>query len=224
MLCILGLAISCGLGPARAAAPGPDFELSAKRDKGALLIATRMPAMDGAYTSYALLKVFYHKANLKGVSFRHVPLYRKMAFKKAVPSDYGDGYGLLQLVEVPAGTYVLDHWQFFNGTGATYSPREIGQMEFTIQPGRATYVGSFDLSVHQGENVFGADIAINPWVFVSDQWARDREVLARKFPRVDPSLVDVAIIDAVRWAPADDGKQDIKESMPAMQPLPQPGT
>jgi hypothetical protein len=179
-----------------------DRALDPAGQTGWVLLATRMPDMTGFATEHTLVKIFYREVGKSRLSTKNIPFYRKMLFKADVPSDYDDGYGLLRAIELPPGDYVLSHWNFFNGSGVDYFPRDIGELPFTVRAGRVTYVGSFDLVLERGRNAFGVEIAYNPWLVVSDQRERDLAIMLSKFPAIAREQVDVAVPDPGGWRPA----------------------
>lgn len=185
--------------PAWAREPGPDYRLPESGNKGAVVFAMRMPDMDGFNTQYALTRFFMRPVGGGLFSGEQINFYKKMLFHKEVPSDYEDCFGVLKLMELPAGDYVFASWDFPVG-GGIYTPEGIGNLAFTVTAGEVTYLGSFDVEAVRGDNVVGMEIAVDPWVEVSNQSGRDLAVLARKFPNIPESQVRVVPLDPAPWS------------------------
>lgn len=176
-----------------------DYQLAPDATTGLVLFATWMPDMTGFATEHTLVKIYFREATKSRFAAKMIPFYRKMLFKADVPSDYQDGYGLLRAIELPPGEYVFTHWNFFNGSGETFYPKDLGTLPFKVQAGRVAYVGSFDLDLQRGKNVFGVEIALDPWLLVSDKRDRDLPLLPQKFPAIPSELVDIQILDPAPW-------------------------
>lgn len=169
-------------------------ELDPSSDKGILVVSLTMPVMEGAYTQYAGQKYHYRNLARSKLSTKTILLYRKMLFKKEVQSDFEDQFGVLQIIELPAGQYAFEGWTFLNGTGAEYRPTDFGSHPFEIKPGRATYVGQLDLVTRTGDNVFGGQVAVEPVVEFRDATKRDLAVLKRKLPSIGPDQIDISLL------------------------------
>lgn len=176
-----------------------DYKFESDAKTGLVLFATWMPDMTGFVTENTLVKIFFRDATKSRYTGKMIPFYRKMLFKAEVQSDYEDGYGLLRAIELPPGDYVFSEWHFFNGSGVTFYPKDLGELPFKVAAGRVTYVGSFDLDVQRGKNVFGVEVALNPWLLISDRRDRDLLLLQRKFPGIPADLVDIQIPDPTPW-------------------------
>ena len=192
MIVIVLLGIATGQASAKESAP--IHELDAQSGNGILLVSLTMPVMEGTYTQYAVQQYHYRRLDKRSLFQKTIQLYRKMWFKKGVQSDFEDQFGILAIIELPAGNYAFESWTFLNGTGAEFRPTDFGSHPFQIKPGRATYVGQIDMANRTGKNVFGGEVASGPIVEFRDATQRDLAVLTRKFPSITPAQVDVALL------------------------------
>jgi hypothetical protein len=202
--------------PAGAASPEVNSEFRLKPDArtGIVLFSTWMPEMTGAYTKYTLVKIFYRDITKSSLMPKTVLFYREMLFKPDVPSDFPQGYGLLRALELPPGDYEFMSWSVVANAGVTFYPKKPRPLPFRVEAGRATYVGGFDLDARRGDNVFGAEVVFQPWLWVTDRRDRDLEVLPKKFPGIPLDRVDVRPVDPTPWKP----DEAASETMPTVVP------
>jgi hypothetical protein len=119
-------------------------------------------------------------------------------------SDFTNAYGRLFILRLPAGDYEFPTWQYqLYGSLDTTRPLHIRPLTFSIQSGRATYIGGFDPVVfqHKGGLILKS-VADKAWVLVHDDHSRDLTVLFNKCPGLDRNLLDVKVMDATPWVPS----------------------
>lgn len=118
-------------------------------------------------------------------------------------SDFTNAYGRLFILRLPAGNYEFPTWQYqLYGSLATTRPLHIHPLTFSVQSGRATYIGGFDPVVFQRkEGLIRQSVADRAWVLVHDDHSRDLPVLFNKCPGLDRNLLDVKVMDTTPWLP-----------------------
>jgi hypothetical protein len=119
-------------------------------------------------------------------------------------SDFTDAYGRLFILRLPAGDYEFPTWQYqLYGSLETTHPLHIRPLTFSIQSGRATYIGGFDPVVFQHKGgLIRQSVADKAWVLVHDDQSRDLPVLFNKCPGLDRNLLDVKVMDTTPWLPS----------------------
>jgi hypothetical protein len=85
------------------------------------------------------------------------------------PLDWRDPRGRLVVIELPAGSY-----EFYNWAGLRARSTDRFSIPFSIEPGKATYLGNVHFDVFSG--VYG--------VRVSDRSSRDLPALFERYPNL----------------------------------------
>ncbi len=133
-----------------------------------------------------------YRVFFKGVDNQEKGFFEAGAGTMLIPippkSDYSEVNGKLQVVELPAGEYVIERWSVASGyahVGQT-KPFSIG---FKIEPGKATYIGAFVFTVTDtmGLTVTGARVDFK------EQYSEDIEVLRRDYQNLKNTNVYLGI-------------------------------
>lgn len=98
-------------------------------------------------------------------------------------SDFGNAVGYVHVVTLPVGRHAFTGWQILNGAGQRLSPEQVPQaLDFTVQPGRVTYLGAFHAELVRGKNAFGTVATRGGRLIVRDERERDMAVLLARHP------------------------------------------
>jgi len=114
------------------------------------------------------------------------------------PDFNGDETGHVIVRRVPPGSYVVDGF-FFGGQapgGVSYSwsSRVPFALPFRIEPGRATYIGSFMRSPSLGTPL-ATQLGAAGFFVVADRSERDLPIARKKFPMLPPVTMEVTDVD-----------------------------
>ncbi len=122
----------------------------------------------------------------------------RIAEKSDFPGMFGKVYGL----RLPAGNYQFLFWKYHAfRSPETESPINIQPLTFTVQAGRAVYLGGFDpIGFERKQGIFHATVE-NDWVLVRDDRARDLPAFFNLCPAFDRNLLDVSVMDTSPWVP-----------------------
>lgn len=126
------------------------------------------------------------------------------------------GYaGRLAVVELAPGYYEVRRWVMNERNTATYVSRHPFGYRFTIESGKATYVGSIHLDIQKS-----AGRSLPYRITLNDRSARDLERLRASYPRLPAEAVVVAPADraprerAPSYAPPGVGMDELEDLMP----------
>lgn len=101
------------------------------------------------------------------------------------PSELQDDYGRLVVLELPAGENSLTYWMVTHGV-TQYSPVEdVPQIGFTVEPGKALYLGNLHINVRMGKNFINQPVIGDLLPEIRDRGQRDLEMFKRRYPNVD---------------------------------------
>lgn len=142
--------------------------------------------------------VKYNQAGGMWLTDKFLLLDRERFFVK-FSSDFTDVFGKLFILRLKAGTYQFKDWTAVSGL-MKETPFDIHPLKFTVEAGRAVYLGGFDPSIQQGENLFHQTV-YSSWILLHDHSSRDMPVFFSKCPGFDTGRVDVRIIDTSPWLP-----------------------
>lgn len=120
----------------------------------------------------------------------------------AEKSDFPGMFGKVYSLRLPAGNYQFLFWRYHAyRSSETESPRNIQPLAFTVQAGRAVYLGGFDpIGFERKQGIFHATVE-NDWVLVRDDRARDLPTFFGLCPAFDRNLLDVGVMDTSPWVP-----------------------
>ena len=110
-------------------------------------------------------------------------------------TDFIDVCGHVFIVSLPAGQYYIAKWDANSGS-LMYGPRAWKPVPFTVQAGRATYVGNIHFGVLLGPDTFLGKhslIALGP--VLDDQSARDIRMLQQRYPWLVSGLIDKQLLE-----------------------------
>ena len=106
--------------------------------------------------------------------------------------------GRLLLLSLAEGKYELINWELVvpSGTASKYIyPKNPKPIPFVVTPGEILYIGSLNLNVLYGENIFGIEIPAGAIASASDESERDIKLLHAKYPKFSAWPVSVKIPD-----------------------------
>lgn len=109
-------------------------------------------------------------------------------------SDFKDVCARLFVVDLPAGDYDITGWNIDNGLKTYITPRQWVPARFTIQAGKATYIGNIHMGIAVGQNVFTIHIIAGGWAFLHDERARDIPVLKQRYPTLDDGNITIGLV------------------------------
>lgn len=103
-------------------------------------------------------------------------------------SDFSTVNGKLEVQELPAGEYEINGWRVVSGY-ANVVPTTPFSIKFKIEPGKATYIGSFvfDVTNAMGLTVTGVTLAHK------DSYQEDAKVLFVKYPNLNEFDVNIGL-------------------------------
>lgn len=169
---LLIVTIIWGLVGCAASNVSKDFSLSSNSQFGLLVGSLKYR---GTLSGY---KVYY-----KGLSNDEKGFFEVGKGMMLIPippkSDFPNQKGKLQVTELPPGEYEITRWGVSSGV-AEVSHAQPFRIKFKIEPGKATYIGSFVFTVtnQMGLTVTGAKVD-----FI-DAFEEDSEVLRRLYPKL----------------------------------------
>src|SRR5579859_2286630 len=88
--------------------------------------------------------------------------------------SFGDECGKIVAFDLPAGTYYITSWDLLPGSDISQSPAHWDAVPFTIEAGRATYVGNIHLMRRANvTDANGSHPISRIWPVVTDRSQRD---------------------------------------------------
>lgn len=99
-------------------------------------------------------------------------------------SDFESIKGKLQVVELPEGEYEISRWGVTSGY-ANLSQTQPFSIKFKIEPGKATYIGSFLFSVTNTMGLTVTGVRVN----FEDRYSEDIAALNGKYPNLNETKV-----------------------------------
>ena len=148
-----------------------DFSLSPDSKSGVLIASLKY---DGPVAGY---KVYYKGLNNDQTGYFEAGSSKDPLGLFGMRHDFPDFGGKLQVTVLPPGDYEIDRWRVDGGM-AHISHATPFIIKFKIEPGKATYIGSFMFTV---TNKF-VDIVTATKVDFSDEFDEDVKVLRRLYP------------------------------------------
>ena len=117
-------------------------------------------------------------------------------------SDFPAMFGKVYSLRLPAGNYQFLFWRYHAfRSSVTETPKNIHPLNFTVQAGRAVYLGGFDTIGFKKQQGIFHQIVENDWVAVHDDRARDLPVFSGVCSAFDSSLIDIRVMDPAPWMP-----------------------
>ena len=118
------------------------------------------------------LEAYFEAGSRMGV----IPISRK--------SDFPDGKGQLQVVELPAGEYEINRWRV-DSRSAKLSTTQPFSIKFEIEPGEVRYIGSFTFSATKGSSLDATAVTVN----YKDDYFADVTALRNNYPNLERSEI-----------------------------------
>jgi hypothetical protein len=187
LLTILSLLIlsGCAAGLHVANYQGPD---------AGVLVASLGAKTSTVYDSYSL---FYRKKNRSPDGDGTIWWGQaNMLEGRKLDIDNGSETGIVDVRSLPPGEYEIFNFRVFYNGGTvqkSFSSKQDFSIPFSIQPGRATYIGEFIAVGVQGQNIFGFSIPDGAYFTVSERGERDIAIARQKHPslgEVQSTVVD----------------------------------
>jgi hypothetical protein len=111
-------------------------------------------------------------------------------------SDFPGTFGKVYSLRLPAGNYQFLFWRYYAfRASTTETPKDLHPLNFTVQAGRAVYVGGFDTIGFKKQQGIFHQMVEHDWVVVNDDRARDLPAFSRLCSSFDPGLIDVRVMD-----------------------------
>jgi len=112
----------------------------------------------------------------------------KGAYPTLVPYGRPSGQASKEIaIPVPAGDYEITGWSM-SGAGSsgpvTVANRKPIKVPFQVQPGEATYVGSYHSTAFIGRNLLGFPIFARGIITAEDKFSTDQAAIAKKYPSI----------------------------------------
>lgn len=177
---------------------GVACSLSGNSSYGLAIVSATLPPQEfhpGYPTGYS---VKYNREGGLGLTDKLLLMDRERFFVK-FSSDFSGVFGKLFVLRLQPGTYQFKSWTMASGL-MTETPLWIHPLTFRVEAGRAVYLGGFDPSIRQGENLLH-QTAYSSWILVHDDRSRDLPVFFRKCAGFDASLLDIRVMDPAPWLP-----------------------
>ena len=118
-----------------------------------------------------------------------------------LPMDYTEKdvrTGSVLAVQLTAGTYhITDFWVAgFSKPGlADYVPENTVLGGFTIEEGKALYIGNFHTKTQYGKTMLGVKQPVSLLPLVKNRWSFDKVKLEKKYPRLKEFKVKIGIVE-----------------------------
>ena len=142
---------------------------------GAVVFSIKYNGPNSGYgVQYRGLDNELHGSLQAGVGVSLIPVAKKGDFKYST--------GKLHILELPAGKYEFYSWSTKSGM-ANLSKNKPFSIEFTVEPGRSSYLGSF---IFSATSQFGATVT-GVRLDYANALSEDLEALYRKYNNVEPN-------------------------------------
>ncbi|WGO99128.1 hypothetical protein QFX18_03515 [Saccharophagus degradans] len=158
-----------------------NYSLSSKGGTGLLIASVKYRGPVSGY------KVYYKSVDENtngsleaGAGVMLIPILPK--------SDFSTVNGKLEVQELPAGEYEINSWRVVGGY-VNVVPATPFSIKFKIEPGKATYIGSFifDVKYTMGLSVIGVKLTHK------DSYLEDTNVLFVKYPNLNESNINMGL-------------------------------
>lgn len=100
------------------------------------------------------------------------------------PSELQDDFGRLVVLELPAGKNSLEYWVVTHGTTQYHSVEDVPKIGFTVEPGKAVYLGNLHIQTTLGPGLFGHKAIVDLLPEIRDRSQRDLEMFRTRYPNV----------------------------------------
>jgi hypothetical protein len=100
------------------------------------------------------------------------------------PSELQDDYGRLVVLELPAGDNSLRYWLVTHGVTQYHPVEEVPAIGFTVEPGKAVYLGNLHINVRMGKNFVNQPVIGDLLPEIRDRSQRDLEMFRARYPNV----------------------------------------
>lgn len=111
-------------------------------------------------------------------------------------TEFGPECGRAIASDLPAGKYYIMNWSMMTGTSQyIIGPRTWVPIPFTIEAGKATYIGNIHLKLEHGTNHFGWPMIAAGFPITRNLRERDIPVFERMFPKLQPEDIDYQPIE-----------------------------
>lgn len=102
--------------------------------------------------------------------------------------------GRLVALKLPAGQYRI-FWVYSQTGNVTLAPTKIVEANFTVRPGRATYIGNIHMTLDSTDETFlGKHLMAGGWPVINDARGRDIPLLKQAVPALNDGNVDYTVL------------------------------
>lgn len=190
----LGVALACACLAGPASAGERVHEGYKGPDAGVLIFSS------GSIGEESNFKLFYRKigapSGYRGFGGDGSIYYDTTSLFTARPADFkGHEEGQVATTRLEPGNYEVYSYEIYAAGGAgtlTWGPAHGDfSIPFTIETGKATYIGDFAGIRLTGKGFFGAKVTAGGLIVVKDEQARDIPVAQKQMPDLPPVTVSV---------------------------------
>lgn len=115
------------------------------------------------------------------------------------PSEFSDSDGSVFAIALAPGDYILSRWEIEVGAYAIIYPVEPVPLPFTVEKGKATYIGNLHMFFRTGRNIIGLPSIDDGRPVISDRSERDIPMLLKRYPNLKREEIGIKIIDDRPW-------------------------
>lgn len=109
--------------------------------------------------------------------------------------DNSSGY--VFLIPLPPGTYEFYSIYFYNSgyTSTTWRSKPGLSARFTIEDGKATYIGQVMAEYLYGKSLIGLTVPAGGFIQIADSYGRDSYLLYEKYPFLKNMIIEKQLVD-----------------------------
>jgi hypothetical protein len=190
----LGVALACICLAGPASAGERVHEGYKGTDAGVLIFSS------GSIGEESNFKLFYRKvgapSGYRGFGGDGSIDYDTTSLFGSSPADFkGHEEGQVKTIRLEPGSYEVYSYEIYAAGGAgstlTWGPHKDFSIPFTIDAGKATYIGDFAGIRLTAKGFFGAKVTAGGLIVVKDEQARDIPIAQKQVPDLPPVTVSV---------------------------------
>ncbi|TQV82135.1 hypothetical protein [Denitrobaculum tricleocarpae] len=114
-------------------------------------------------------------------------------------SEFSDSDGSVFAIALEPGDYILSRWEIEVGAYAIIYPVDPAPLPFTVEKGKATYVGNLHMFFRTARNIIGLTSINDGRPAISDRSERDLPLLLERYPNLKREEIEIEIIDDRPW-------------------------
>ncbi len=108
----------------------------------------------------------------------------QIAGRNLKPSELQEDFGRLIVLELPAGANSLKSWMLTNGAAQYLSSQDFPEISFTVEPGKALYLGNLHMNILMGRNAVNMPVIADLLAEIRGRGERDIALFRSRYPRV----------------------------------------